>query len=46
VRTFVNGTLYSLLSKQTLKEQAKAMGMGEQLKFLMQQSDERFMKQI
>jgi hypothetical protein len=29
VRTFVNGTLYSLFSIQSLREQAKALGMIE-----------------
>ena len=46
VRTFVNGTLYSLLSRQSLREHAKAMGMQDILKYLMEHSDERFKKQI
>ncbi|EAR84160.2 hypothetical protein TTHERM_00723450 (macronuclear) [Tetrahymena thermophila SB210] len=46
VRTFVNGTLYSLLGRQSLREQARAMGMNEILTLLMESSDERFTKQI
>jgi LisH domain-containing protein ARMC9 len=46
VRTFVNGTLYSLLSRPVFKEQAKAMGMDEILSYLMENSDERYRKQI
>jgi len=46
VRTFVNGTLYSLLSRQVMKEQARAMGLNEILRFLMKQSEEVFTKQI
>ncbi|KRX04691.1 Armadillo-type fold [Pseudocohnilembus persalinus] len=46
VRTFVNGTLYSLLSRHSLREQAKAMGMGDILNYLKENSDERFKKQI
>ena len=46
VRTFVNGTLYSLLGRQSLREQANAMGMNEILSYLKENSDERFTKQI
>jgi hypothetical protein len=46
VRTFVNGMLYSLFSRHSIRQQAHAMGMDEILKYLMQNSDERFMKQI
>jgi hypothetical protein len=40
----VNGTLYSLLSRQILREKAKEMGMAEILTYLMENSDERFKK--
>jgi len=46
VRSFVNGTLYSLLSKSVFKEHAKALGMNEVLSYLMENSDERYRKQI
>jgi hypothetical protein len=46
VRTFVNGTLYSLLSRPRLKEQARSMGMNDILNYLMENSEERFKKQI
>ena len=42
----MNGTLYSLLSRPVFKEQAKAMGMDEILSYLMENSDERYRKQI
>jgi len=46
VRSFVNGTLYSLLSKTVFKEHAKSLGMNEVLSYLMENSDERYRKQI
>jgi len=46
VRTFVNGMLYSLLSRKSLREAAHSLGMQEILTYLMQNSDERFTKQI
>jgi len=46
VRSFVNGTLYSLLSKSVFKEHAKQLGMKEVLEYLMENSDERYRKQI
>lgn len=44
VRTFVNGMLYSLLSRKSIREEAHKMGMQEILNYLMQHSDERFTK--
>jgi hypothetical protein len=44
VRTFVNGTLYSLFSMNKLREQAREMGMVHILQLLMKNSDERFIK--
>ena len=46
VRTYVNGTLYSVLTRPILKEQAMAMGMDEMLRLLMEHSQEQFRKQI
>lgn len=46
VRTHVNGTLYSILTRQKLKQQANALGMQEILQYLMQNSDEQLQRQI
>lgn len=46
VRTYVNGTLYSILTRQQLKEHAFELGMDEALRFLMHQSDEHLKRQI
>nr|KAJ3422468.1 LisH domain-containing protein armc9 [Polyrhizophydium stewartii] len=46
VKTYVNGALYSLLSEPAIREQARAIGMEEQLKYLRQVSDEQLVKQI
>lgn len=46
VRTYVNGTLYSILTRKKLKEHALQLGMEEALKYLMQNSDEHFKRQI
>lgn len=40
VRTHVNGTLYSLLTRSSLKHVALQLGMNEMLEYLMQNSDE------
>jgi len=42
VRTHVNGTLYSLLVRKKIKQQAQAMGMQDMLVYLMENSDEQF----
>ena len=42
VRTYVNGTLYSIFNRKKLREQAKELGMPEVLQYLMEQSDEAF----
>ena len=44
VRTHVNGTLYSILTRKALKLQARALGMQEMLNYLMEQSDEQLKK--
>jgi len=44
VRTHVNGTLYSILTRKTFKHQAHALGMHEMLSYLMENSDEQFKK--
>ncbi|CAG9330157.1 unnamed protein product [Blepharisma stoltei] len=46
VRTYVNGTLYSILTRKKLKEHALQLGMEDALKYLMQNSDEHFKRQI
>ena len=46
VRTFVNGSLYSLLTRPKLKEQAKELGLQDMLQQLAQNQDERIKKQI
>ena len=46
VRTYVNGTLYSIFTRKKLREEAKELGMPEVLQYLMQQSDEQFRRQI
>lgn len=40
VRTHVNGTLYSILTRATLKLQAQELGMQNMLHYLLEQSDE------
>eukprot|EP01017_Pseudomicrothorax_dubius_P016284 TRINITY_DN1848_c0_g1_i5.p1 TRINITY_DN1848_c0_g1~~TRINITY_DN1848_c0_g1_i5.p1 ORF type:complete len:864 (+),score=199.42 TRINITY_DN1848_c0_g1_i5:102-2693(+) len=46
VRTFVNGTLYSVLSRPRLKEEAMAMRLDEALQQLLEHSEDRLKKQI
>lgn len=46
VRTYVNGTLYSIFTRKKLREEAKQLGMPEVLQYLMNQSDDQFKKQI
>lgn len=46
VRTHVNGTLYSILTRPRLKHQAHMLGMQHMLELLMQHSDEQFQRQI
>jgi LisH domain-containing protein ARMC9 len=36
VRTYVNGTLYSIFTRKKLREEAKELGMPEILQYLMQ----------
>lgn len=40
VRTYVNGTLYSIFTRAKLREEAKELGMPELLQVLMNQSDD------
>ena len=40
VRTYVNGTLYSIFTRKKLREQAKELGMPEVLQYLMNQVDD------
>jgi len=46
VRTHVNGTLYSILTRQSLKQQANALGMLDMLMYLMKSSDEQMQRQV
>ncbi len=46
VRTYVNGTLYSIFTRKKLREEAKELGMFEVLQYLMTQSDDQFKRQI
>ena len=40
VRTYVNGTLYSIFTRRKLRDEAMELGMPDILEHLMQQSDE------
>ena len=40
VRTYVNGTLYSIFTRLKLREEAKLLGMPYVLQYLMNQSDD------
>ena len=46
MRTYVNGTLYSIFTRKKLREQAKELGMPEVLQYLMNQVDDQFKRQI
>jgi len=46
VRTYVNGTLYSIFTRKKLRDEAKSLGMPEVLEYLMNQSDDQFKRQI
>eukprot|EP00842_Homolaphlyctis_polyrhiza_P002553 jgi/Hompol1/3299/HPOL_003191-RA len=46
VKTYANGTLYSVLSEKAVRECARSIGMEEQLSYLRQVSDEQLVKQI
>lgn len=48
IRTYVNGTLYSLFSRKSLKDMAKALGMDTFLKELLKQdnTDQQYQRQI
>ena len=46
VRTYVNGTLYSVLTRPSLKERAHEIGLPDSLKLLIEHSDETFARQI
>ena len=44
VRTFVNGSLYSLMSRPVLKAQAREIGMPDMLEAIVSNSDDRIQK--
>eukprot|EP00656_Telonema_subtile_P048341 TRINITY_DN5731_c0_g1_i3.p1 TRINITY_DN5731_c0_g1~~TRINITY_DN5731_c0_g1_i3.p1 ORF type:complete len:231 (+),score=61.30 TRINITY_DN5731_c0_g1_i3:840-1532(+) len=46
LRTYINGTLYSLLTRPRLREEAQALGLEEMLKTLDLAGDEDFARQI
>lgn len=46
VRTYINGTLYSIFTRQPLKHKAREMGFEEHLERLYNSSEEAFKKQI
>ena len=46
MRTYINGTLYSIFTRDKLKEQAHALGVPTMLEHLMENSDEQFKRQI
>jgi hypothetical protein len=46
VRSYVNGTLYSVLSRPALRERALQMGMDEMMRQLMKDADEEFRTQV
>jgi len=46
VRTHVNGTLYSILTRKSLKDQAEEIGMQEMLAYLVQNQDQQLQRQI
>ena len=45
LRTYINGTLYSLLTRPKLREEAQALGLGDMLKTL-DLADEDFARQV
>ena len=46
VRTYVNGTLYSILVRAPLKERAHEIGLPDSLRLLIEHSDETFARQV
>lgn len=46
VRTHINGTLYSILTRKSIKDQAHAIGMHAILCYLVQTSDKQLQRQI
>jgi LisH domain-containing protein ARMC9 len=46
VRTYVNGTLYCILERKRLQEEARALNMDQVLRYLSTKSEPRFQNQI
>lgn len=46
VRTYVNGTLYCILERRKLREEARALNMDQVLRYLSNKSEARFQRQI
>ena len=42
----MNGTLFSIFSEPPIREEARAIGMEDQLKYLKEASDEQLVRQI
>jgi hypothetical protein len=42
VRTYVNGTLYSVLESKKLRDEAKALGLDTALEYLLKNSEQNF----
>lgn len=40
VRTHINGTLYSVLTRQSLKDEANELGLGEMLDYMISQAQD------
>ena len=41
VRTHINGTMYSVLTRQALKDEANQLGLGEMLDYLIQAQQDK-----
>ncbi|KAI8816691.1 uncharacterized protein EV422DRAFT_544511, partial [Fimicolochytrium jonesii] len=46
VKTYVNGTLYSLFTEPTLRDAARAMGMEDMLRYMRESEDDQLVGQI
>jgi hypothetical protein len=46
VKTYINGSLYSLLSDPTIRDEARAMGLGDMLNCYREVADETFLSQL
>ena len=44
VRTHINGTIYSVLTRQNLKNEANQLGLGEMLDYLINNNDQSYVE--